>query len=532
MVNLIHELIYRSADQKGQGEALVYQERRIDYPSLAAKIEASAHMLHALGLGRNERLAVYLDKCIEAVIALFGTAAAGGVFVPVNPLLKSNQVRHILTDCNVKVLVTTSDRLQSLAPAIQLCHDLHTVIIIDLVEIQPVFPDLNIYYWNYLNKTTTGFAKTHQIIDKDIAAILYTSGSTGKPKGVVLSHRNMVDGAKIVCQYLENKPDDRILSVLPLSFDYGLSQLTTAFFVGASNILINYLMPRDIINATEKENITGLAAVPHLWVQLAQCNWSETTSLRYITSSGGAMPRTTLDQLRSTFPKTKIYLMYGLTEAFRSTFLPPDEVATRPDSIGRAIPNVEVLVLRDDGTHCAPGEPGELVHRGSLVSMGYWNDPKKTAACFKPLSLHQPAGLSIPELGVWSGDTVKMDEEGFLYFIGRRDELIKTAGYRVSPTEVEEVFYATNRVGEAVAIGVPHPTLGQAIVVIATPRNNGVKLDAELLLSECKRHLPAFMQPIFCEIRKDYLPRNPNGKIDRKKLACEYSTLLWKSINE
>lgn len=518
MVNLIHESIFRSACRKDGAEALVYQGRRIDYASLACEIETTARGLLTLGLDRGERSAIFLEKHLETVIALFGIAAAGGVFVPINPLLKSEQVAHILTDCNVRVLVTSVDRLLLLSPVLSQCHDLHTVIVVGQTNDLPAILGLNIICWEDLGEAA-GFARAHQIIDSDVAAILYTSGSTGRPKGVVFSHRNLVAGAKSVCQFLENNPDDRILSILPLSFDYGLSQLTTAFYVGATSVLINYLLPRDIISVIGEENITGLAAVPHLWVQLTQHNWSRTASLRYITSSGGVMPRATLDLLRSALPKTKIFLMYGLTEAFRSTFLPPEDIDDRPDSIGKAIPNVEVLVLREDGTRCAPGEPGELVHRGPLVSMGYWNDPQQTAACFKPLPARQ-SGLTIPELAVWSGDTVRMDEEGYLYFIGRRDEMIKTAGYRISPTEVEEIIYATECVREAVAIGVPHPTLGHVIVVVVTPRD-GVKLDADTLLTACKRYLPTYMLPGLIDIREDTLPRNPNGKIDRKMLARE-----------
>ncbi len=303
-----------------------------------------------------------------------------------------------------------------------------------------------------------------------MAAILYTSGSTGRPKGVVLSHRNMVAGAVSVAQYLENRPEDRILSALPLSFDAGFSQLTTAFHAGASVTLLNYLMPRDILNAVERDRITGLTAVPPLWIQLAQLTWPQAArdSLRYIANTGGRMPKATLDLLRAALPRTLPYLMYGLTESFRSTYLPPSEVDRRPDSIGKAIPNAEVMVVREDGTPCGPGEPGELVHRGALVSLGYWNDPEKTAERFKPAP-GQPAGLTMPEMAVWSGDTVQRDEEGFLYFIGRRDEMIKTSGYRVSPTEVEEVVYATRLAGEVAALGIPHPVLGEAIVARRNP---------------------------------------------------------------
>jgi acyl-CoA ligase (AMP-forming) (exosortase A-associated) len=331
----------------------------------------------------------------------------------------------------------------------------------------------------------------------------------------------MVAGARSVAQYLENTPDDRILSALPLSFDAGFSQLTTAFYAGATVVLLNYLLPRDVVDAVAAERITGLTAVPPLWIQLANAKWPQSVHghLRYIANTGGRMPKSTLDQLRAALPQTLPFLMYGLTESFRSTYLSPTELDRRPDSIGKAIPNAEVLVVREDGKPCAPGEPGELVHRGALVSLGYWNDPEKTAERFKPVP-SQERGLTIPELAVWSGDTVRMDEEGFLYFISRRDEMIKTSGYRVSPTEVEEVIYATGLVGEAAALGIPHPVLGQSIVVVATARD-GARLDTGALLAHCRQQLPAFMVPARVIEHHGSLPRNPNGKIDRKALSSE-----------
>jgi acyl-CoA ligase (AMP-forming) (exosortase A-associated) len=359
-----------------------------------------------------------------------------------------------------------------------------------------------------------------------MAAILYTSGSTGRPKGVVLSHRNMMAGAKSVAAYLQNHREDALLAALPLSFDAGFSQLTTAFHAGARVVLINYLMPRDVINAVVREQVTGLTAVPPLWIQLSQLEWpaSVTHHLRYIANTGGRMPRETLKRLRSMLPRTRPYLMYGLTEAFRATYLPPEEVDRRPDSIGKAIPNAEVLVLRDDGTPCGPNEPGELVQRGALVAMGYWNDPEKTAERFRPLPGREP-GLVLPEIAVFSGDTVRMDEEGFLYFIGRRDEMIKTSGYRVSPTEIEEVLYGTQLVAEAAAFGIEHPVLGQAVVAVITPRD-GIALDEEGVLRTCRAGLPAYMVPAHLSVRRDALPRNPNGKIGRKGLAAQFDGLF------
>jgi acyl-CoA ligase (AMP-forming) (exosortase A-associated) len=523
MADLIHDFISYSAKRSPDKDALAYQGRRLSYVALAEEVEASATGFLAYGLERSERVGVYLEKRLETVAAQFGAAAAGGVFVPINPLLKAEQVAYILKDCTVRILVTSADRVKLLATVLQQCHDLRTVVVVGDMEGLPRIVGLSVIPWPELTAATGAF-HPHRVIDNDMAAILYTSGSTGRPKGVVLTHRNMVAGAKSVAQYLENTPDDRILAVLPLSFDYGLSQLTTAFHTGACAVLINHLLPRDIVNAVEKERITGLAAVPPLWIQLTQLAWPEQCSLRYITNSGGAMQRTTLDVLRKALPNTKVYLMYGLTEAFRSTFLPPSELDRRPDSMGKAIPNAEILVLREDGSPCGPGEPGELVHRGALVSLGYWNDPEKTAERFKPVSSPH-TGLPMPEMAVWSGDTVRMDEDGFLYFISRRDEMIKTSGYRVSPTEVEEVVYATNQVAEAAAIGVDHPVLGQAIVVVAIART-GTRLDAEALVAACKPSLPAYMLPARIEIREGSLPRNPNGKIDRKHLAQELQNVF------
>ncbi|MBA3033154.1 MAG: acyl-CoA ligase (AMP-forming), exosortase A system-associated [Gammaproteobacteria bacterium] len=521
---LLHELIALSAQRSPHAMALAYGKDSLCYGDLQEAVSHFAGGLMNLGLQRGERVAIYLEKRFETVIASFGAPAAGGVFVPLNPLLKAEQVAYILRDCNVRVLVTSPERLSLLEPILAECHDLRQVVVLESEQELPAGGALSYCRWSELLAAPprTG----HRVIDTDMVAILYTSGSTGKPKGVVLSHRNMVAGAKSVATYLDNRPEDTLLAALPLSFDAGFSQLTTAFHVGARVVLLNYLLPRDVLKALEREKVTGLTAVPPLYIQLAQLEWpaSITEHLRYFANTGGRMPRETLVALRERMPKTTPFLMYGLTEAFRSTFLPPAEVDRRPDSIGKAIPNAEILVLREDGSPCAPNEPGELVHRGALVGMGYWNDPEKTAERYKPLSAHAPgrqAGLVLPELAVFSGDTVRMDEEGFLYFIGRRDEMMKTSGYRVSPTEVEEILYETKLIGECVAFGVEHQTLGQAIQVIATAPASGT-LDVETLLAECRSRMPAYMVPAGIEVRPGPLPRNPNGKIDRKTLSTEW----------
>ncbi|NGZ87112.1 acyl-CoA ligase (AMP-forming), exosortase A system-associated [Duganella aceris] len=520
MTQLIHHLIFQSALTVPERQALSYQGVALNYAALAQMVRVAADAWLHHGLGRGERLAVYLEKREEAVVAMFGAAAAGGVFVPINPVLKPDQVAYILDDCNVRILVTSRERLNGLAGVLDRCPDLRAVIVIGSMAEAPALAHARLHSWRESMQTASP-QPTHPCIDGDVAAILYTSGSTGKPKGVVLSHRNLVAGALSVAGYLANTREDRILCVLPLSFDYGLSQLTTTFAVGACAVLLNHLLLRDIVDAVGRERITGLAAVPPLWIQLSELVWHHARHLRFITNSGGVMPRHTLRALRKALPHVQIYLMYGLTEAFRSTYLAPEQLDIRPDSIGKAIPNAEILVLRADGTPCAPDEAGELVHRGALVALGYWNDAARTAERFRPLP-DRLGGLPIPELAVWSGDTVRADAEGFLYFIGRSDDMIKTSGYRVSPAEVEEVVYATGLVAEAAALGLPHEQLGQSIALVATLAPGGAA-DGAALLAACKRALPTYMVPARIEIRQAPLPRNPNGKIDRKLLADELS---------
>ncbi|MEQ1661852.1 MAG: acyl-CoA ligase (AMP-forming), exosortase A system-associated [Thiobacillus sp.] len=528
MTELVHEVVSGSAQRTPDAIALRESARELSYAQFEQEISQAASLILDLGVGRSERVAVWMDKRIDTVVALFGAAAAGCVFVPVNPLLKPEQVAHILRDCAVRALLTSVERLVLLSEVLPGCPALKSVVLVSTTLPDQLPVGVDSVLWSARQQAPAH--SPHRMIDSDMAAILYTSGSTGRPKGVVLSHRNLAAGAASVAQYLDNRADDRILSVLPLSFDYGLSQVTTAFRVGACAVLMNYLLPRDVIRMVEREKITGLAAVPPLWIQLAQLDWpaSITDHLRYITNSGGHMPKPTLDALRAKLPKTQPYLMYGLTEAFRSTYLPPEEVDRRPDSIGKAIPNAEILVVREDGTPCVPGEPGELVHRGVHVALGYWNDAEKTAERYKPAP-GQLAGLQMTEYAVWSGDTVKMDDEGYLYFIGRRDEMIKTSGYRVSPGEVEEVVYANQRVTEAAAFGVSHPVLGQAVVLVVHAPQADDALREQLLV-DCRTHLPGFMVPAHIEISAVPLPRNPNGKIDRKKIADDLSGLFEEPV--
>jgi acyl-CoA ligase (AMP-forming) (exosortase A-associated) len=537
MPDSLHRLLLDTATLHPDRPALELGKQSLRYTDLARDVCAVTAGLVASGLARQERVAIYLPKQFENVVGMFATAAAGGIFVPVNPALKAPQVEHILNDCDVRVLITTSARATALQPVLGRCAALRTIVLTDVATedaaslAEPTrAPQQQWLGWDaLLGQGDSGLRTAHRIIDRDVAAILYTSGSTGKPKGVVLSHHNMVAGAHSVASYLGNIEEDRLLAVLPFSFDYGFSQLSTAFSTGACVVLLDYLLPRDVVRSVARHRISGLAAVPPLWIQLAALDWPEeaATTLRYITNSGGAMPRATLSSLRTRLPRTDVFLMYGLTEAFRSTYLPPDQVDIRPDSMGRAIPNAEVMVLRPDGTRCAPDEPGELVHRGALVSLGYWNDPERTAARFRPLPSHE--GSPLPELAVWSGDTVRADAEGYLYFVGRQDDMIKTSGYRVSPAEVEEEAYASGVVGEAAALGVPHPQLGAAIVLVCAPLDGGADSEVEATEAALQKHLrarlPTFMQPARIEWT-DSLPRNPNGKLDRTALSATYRHLF------
>jgi acyl-CoA ligase (AMP-forming) (exosortase A-associated) len=512
----LHELVARMADQRGRAPAVTFKDTTATYAELWDDAVAFANGLRGLGLRCGERVAVYLDKRIETVVSVFGTSAADGVFVPVNPLLRPKQVAYILNDCSVRVLVTSAERLDLLAEELAHCPSIeHVVVIGEVADAQRTFA---VHAWDAFGDSDAAFVAP-EAIDIDMAAILYTSGSTGKPKGVVVSHRNLITGGASVSQYLGNHAEDCILAALPLSFDAGFSQLTTAFTVGAHVVLVNYLLPGDVVRLCAKHGVTGLTCVPPLWIQLADQTWPEeaSRSLRYFANTGGRMPRATLDKLRAIFPQARPFLMYGLTEAFRSTYLDPAEVDRRPDSIGKAIPNAEILVVREDGSRCEPGEEGELVHRGALVAMGYWGDPERTAERFKPAPGRDPA-ICTTELAVWSGDVVKADDEGFLYFVGRKDEMIKTSGYRVSPTEIEEVVYSTGMVGDAVALGVDDEQLGQSIVLAVSPANG--HLEADDLLSELRQQLPLYMVPKHVVVRPT-LPRSPNGKFDRNLLRQE-----------
>lgn len=520
---VVHDLVAQAACTRGSAPAVTFRDATVSYGQLWREIRWFGAALAGLGLQAGDRVAVYLDKRIETVTALFGTSAAGGVFVPVNPVLRPAQAGYIARDCGARVLVTSPDRLALLRAELAECKSVEHVVLAGPDRAAAVAEPGERYAvspWPGGPPPVTPGMPAAGRIDADMAAILYTSGSTGRPKGVVLSHRNLIAGAESVSHYLGNSPGDVILAALPLSFDAGFSQLTTAFCAGAHVVLMNYLLPADVVRLCARHKVTGLTCVPPLWIQIAEQDWPAQAAghLRYFANTGGRMPKATLDRLRSVFPDAAPYLMYGLTEAFRSTYLDPAEVDRRPDSIGKAIPNAEILVVRADGSLCDPGEHGELVHRGALVAMGYWNDPERTAERFRPTPSRDP-GLCTAEMAVWSGDVAVSDAEGFLYFVGRNDEMIKTSGYRVSPAEIEEAAYDTGLVRDAVALGVADQRIGQHVVLVVSPAS-GAEADVDGLLAQMKKALPGYMLPRRVEVRAE-IPRSPNGKFDRALLRAE-----------
>ncbi|MAD74816.1 MAG: acyl-CoA ligase (AMP-forming), exosortase A system-associated [Rheinheimera sp.] len=523
MIKNLYQLLEHAQQTFPGRTALHFKDNSLSYSELYQQVNAVALNLRQHGVKRFDRVAVYLPKQFETISSIWGTAACGGVFVPVNPALKPEQVQHILQDCNVRLLVTSKDRLATLTAILNDCPDLHTILLTDdeCAEQLPAHLAVNALLPAASEAEADSLGMLcGAVTDSDMAAILYTSGSTGKPKGVVLSQRNMLVGASSVASYLHNTADDVILALLPLSFDYGLSQLTTAFTVGASVVLLDFFLVQDVVRTVARHKVTGIAAVPPLWAQLAKAKWHDDSaaSVRYLTNSGGAMPQPLLKQLQGIFSNAEPYLMYGLTEAFRSTYLPPADLARKPGSMGKAIPNAEIVVVREDGSLCGPNEPGELVHRGPLVSLGYWNAPEKTAERFKfdPMI---PSGIQLQSPAVWSGDTVKADEEGYLYFVGRRDEMIKTSGYRVSPTEVEEAIYRLEpALVDVAAMGIYDGVDQVILVVVAT---SGSDPDVKSWQAQLKRSLPNFMQPREIIVLNS-LPKNANGKIDRKTLATQY----------
>jgi acyl-CoA ligase (AMP-forming) (exosortase A-associated) len=510
---LLWHMLRESARRTPEKEALVHGAERLSYREVACRVEALATGFKAAGLCRRDRIGIYLEPSVAQVLSIFGVSQSGGVFVPINAQLFPEQVAHIAKDCGMKGLITTPAKLSSLAEILPCIPTLEFCVVAGNDE-APALPTA-MHRLEELCQTPTQGPWRDEGISKDLAAILYTSGSTGKPKGVMLSHANIMAGSTIVSTYLGITASERILAVLPFSFDAGMNQLMTAFQQGGAIVLINFAFAREIVQTLLKERITGLAGVPTLWSLLAQPNSTlhnqPLPDLRYITNTGGRMPQAVLAILRKALPTTKVFLMYGLTEAFRSTYLPPEEVDRRPTSMGKAIPDTEILVINEQGQLCKPGEIGELVHRGPTVSMGYWGRPEDTNKALRPNPLSPPQ-LGDSERVCYSGDLVKTDEDGFLYYVGRRDTMIKSSGFRISPTEVEEVLFQSGELRLAAVIGIPDDALGQAIKAFVVPRD-GRTPTPEQLIEYCAERMPRYMVPKVVEVLTE-LPKTTSGKVD------------------
>jgi acyl-CoA ligase (AMP-forming) (exosortase A-associated) len=475
--------------------ALTVGDETLDYRMLDESVGRAASALRARGLSEGDRVASWMSKTPLACILPLACARAGLIHVPINPVLKRAQAAHILNDSGARLLIGNSARLDSLDASIK-----SRTTMIALEEWEPGSDAL-------------------PASDRDpaeIAALLYTSGSTGRPKGVMLSHANLWLGAVSVAHYLGLSPDDRTLAVLPLAFDYGQNQLLSTWAAGGHAIAFDYLLPRDVVRAVGRHDVTVLAGVPPLWLHLMEADWSrgDGDGLRTLTNSGGHLPVATVRKLRALFPEARLHLMYGLTEAFRSTHLDPALADEKPDSVGSAIPFAEVLVVRPDGSETVPDEEGELVHAGPLVAQGYWRDPDRTAERFRPA----PSGSHYGGLAVWSGDQVVRGKDGLIRFRGRGDAMIKVSGNRVSPTEIEEVATASGAVSDVIAIGIPDERLGQAIILVAVPKGEGAEARLRSFLSV---ELPAFMQPHDI-VWRDELPLSANGKVDRAALQEQF----------
>lgn len=511
----VEEFLERSAQRTPHKTALVCQQRRLNYRELEEQSNQLAHALMEQGVARGDRVAIYLENSVEAVLSIFAVLKAGAVFLVVNPTTKTDKLAYILNNCRAMALITDSRKSAALETPRADLPFLNTVFVAG-TNSTPA-PETRLRMLSLENVFSSArFSKlppAKKSIDIDLAALIYTSGSTGKPKGVMLTHLNIVSAATSITAYLENTPDDVILNVLPLSFDYGLYQVLMAFQVGATIVLErSFTYPYAVIEKLVREKVTGFPLVPTISAILLQLNLQEFdfSSLRYVTNTAAALPTHHILQLRNLFPNVKLYSMYGLTECKRVSYLPPDQIDLRPSSVGRGMPNEEVYIVDDHGRRVAPNVIGELVVRGSNVMKGYWEAPEATNKVLRP-------GALPGEFVLYTGDLFKMDEEGFLYFVARKDDIIKTRGEKVSPKEVEEVLYRLEGIAEAAVVGIPDEILGQAIKAVVTLRH-GSQLSERDVQRHCSSHLEDFMIPKFVEFC-DSLPKTSSGKISKRELA-------------
>lgn len=484
---MLQAFLEKSADLQPQKTALICGNRRYSFHEIEIRANRVANQLATAGVKRGDRVAICFDNSMEAAISIFGVLKAGAIFLPLNPGIKDTKLAWILRDCGARLMLASPNRSV-------------------LADVCPVISSLD----------DSGGAErpARKCIDIDLAAILYTSGSTGQPKGVMLTHRNMISAAESIIEYLSNRREDVILSVLPLSFNYGLYQwLMVCRFGGTLVLEKSFAYPWAVIETMQRERVTGFPLVPTMAAILLQLDLAKVDlpDLRYLTNAGAAIPGAHVQRLRAALPGVEIYCMYGQTEATRISYLPPDQIELRQDSVGRGMPNEEVWIVDDQGRRVPPGVVGELVVRGANVMKGYWNLPDETDRALKP-------GPLPFERILYTGDLFRADEDGYLYFVARKDDIIKSRGEKVSPREVEDALCAIPEIAEAAVIGVPDAVLGEAVHAFAVLRE-GCVLDKQEIRRCCQQVLEDFMVPKIVEIVVS-LPKLPNGKIDRRELCA------------
>lgn len=515
---LVNAFLEQSAKQFSNKEALIFQNRRLTFIEIENAANSLANALIHHGLQRQDRAAIYLENSVESVMSIFGILKASGIFVVINPQTKAKKIEYILNDCQVKTLITDSRHLEEAPNILTNCPNMNSVITTDnhkhvhTIARSHDHPKIFSFSDTLCSYPTT--RPLNHCTDIDLASLIYTSGSTGNPKGVMLTHLNMISAANSIVEYLENTCKDIIINCLPLSFDYGLYQILMAFKFGGTVVLErSFLYPYQIIDLIMKEKVTGLPLVPTIaaiLLQLKNLHKYDFSSLRYITNTAQALAPKHIVQLQKLFSHTKIYSMYGLTECKRVSYLPPEELSKRPTSVGKAMPNTEAYIVDEKEEKITkPGKIGELVVKGPNIMRGYWNLPEETAKVLKP-------GSYPGEKVLYTGDLFKMDDEGYLYFIARKDDMIKTAGEMVSPKEVENVLYEIEDILEAGVIGVPDEILGQAIKAVVALKKDS-KLNEKSIILYCSKHLENFMVPKCIEIRQQ-LPKTSTGKIRKKDL--------------
>ncbi len=517
---LLNEFLENSALMYPDKNALVCRNKRLTYREIDNTANSLSQALKDKGFQKRDRAVIYLDNSAESVISLFGILKAGGVFVIVDPQVKARKLSYIIGDCEARVLITDTVHFTNVLEALPHLSKLKDIIITDYEHISTMeLPNNGISYLSYkkiLKDYPTSSPGTY-CIDIDLASLVYTSGSSGSPKGVMLTHHNMVSAANSITQYLENSSNDIIIDTLPLAFDYGLYQILMAFRFSGTVILEKaFVYPQQLINTIVKEKVTGWPIVPTIaaiLVKLKNLDKHDFSSLRYITSTGQALPPNHISHLKKTFPEVKIFSMYGLTECKRVAYLPPEELETRPDSVGKAMPNTEVYIVDKDGKEITePRKAGELVVRGSNVMKGYWNLPEETAKALR--SWRFPG-----EKVLFSGDLFQKDEDGFLYFLGRKDDIIKTAGHMVSPREVENIICEKENVVEAAVVGVEDEIMGKVVKAFVHVEDRS-QTTAEDIIKFCSERLEDFAVPkkvVLCGT----LPRTTTGKIQKQVLLIE-----------